>query len=240
MTRKFQYRVRTAAHWEARMLQGQLWPSPLAQKLRGVLSKLRYAGLRRRRELEAGRLGLASEPMGETVSRCKLTLASRCAECGCRRDSHCLEPRMHFAGLVTWTCLTEHCEGLQRAPGTNSFVPCDCMAFRSYPGEPLKLKRPTAGDFTPCAACGCPKRNHCKAQRREDELSGFFVGSVPHVCSHFDAVANPTTYKCNSTACASWDDDAGQFCKCKKFVSPWLRKKAAARSAARNPRKRLS
>jgi hypothetical protein len=270
--RAFQYQPRTAAQWTARMAQGQAvtplqsyrnpYSIPLACKLRVILIRISQ-------EAEERRLLLAlettqSEPAApvpctveeETESEnddpdedarasSKVTLATLCV-CGHRRESHCLETRVHFPGssqVDFFTCLFEHCEASTHPPGTNRLEPCECPGFRVSPAAQPKLKRPKADDFTLCASCSHPKIWHCRAQREpkipklklgarslsaEQKPKGFFVGTEPFICSHFDREQNPVFYRCTSAACAC-ADDAGQFCPCRKFVNPWLRKKAATK-----------
>lgn len=153
-----------------------------------------------------------------------LTNKTACANCGHRRDAHCMgSPRMHYtADDAHYYCVREHCEAQNKIPGRNALRPCRCDGFRAHAGAPVKMKRPEADDFTPCLRCRHPKNHHCRVQRTESGETGFFVGSVPYQCSHFDAAANPTTYHCRSGHCAEWDEAAGVWCECPKFVNPWV------------------
>ncbi len=154
-----------------------------------------------------------------------LTQRTSCIDCGHRHDLHCTStPRFHWpAGSATgfFMCLLEHCEA--RVWDGKETHPCGCTQFRATLAAKIKLKRPRADGWTPCARCSHPKQHHCVKGR-----PGFTVGYKSYVCSHFDQELNPVNYECTDGHCAEADESTEEFCGCPGFVNPFLIRKAKA------------
>lgn len=173
------------------------------------------------------------EPVASVpVRRAKVMLNSVCV-CGHQRRHHCLQfACFHWpqaeGQFGFFCCRFEHCT---LCPRDGS---CHCAGFRLQAGDPIEPKRPRVNDYTACVTCGHWRAHHCRVQRTESQETGFFVGTTPYLCKHFDKAANPPTYRCTSTSCAMDD------CACQEFVSPYARKRKAApnKPVARKPRSR--
>ena len=149
-----------------------------------------------------------------------VTQSTPCFDCGHRHDLHCISvPRFHWpsseGAVGFYLCLTEHCEA-QRWDG-KEMHPCGCIQFRAMLTHKIKLKRPRADGWTPCARCTHPKRHHCVKGR-----PGFTLGDAdgePFVCSHY--VPGAVVIACTDGRCAE-ADESGEFCDCPGFVNPFL------------------
>jgi len=181
---------------------------------------------------------------------------TRCL-CGHLRRDHCVgDPRQHWpdeAGPYGhYFCLTTHCECRVMKDGIS--IPCTCTYFQTSADAPVKLKRPSPNDFTPCANCGHERGLHCSGSPRRKPKPGIYGGfrihDVPYPCTH-TRVRQP--YVCDSTHCAEVvrslgvdgnGNEQGEYCDCPKFVNPLLKKRATKTKAtstntkARAPRKK--
>jgi len=172
-----------------------------------------------------------------SAKKVKLTQATRCI-CGHQHGDHHTEPTLHSPESGAFYCISKHCSCSVRVGMAHTLLPCPCEHFRATAtGEP-KLTRPKCVSWTPCGACGHPRGWHCtkRTSKKPEPYQGFTTeDGVPYVCSHFDQAANPVSYRCTSNACAV-SEDGKTFCSCKKFINPFLRRRAKSTTTPRAKR----
>jgi hypothetical protein len=178
-----------------------------------------------------------TEPDDATARKAKKGTRTLCVDCGHEQGDHHMHPSGHHVdGNWLFYCISSHCCALVRN-ADRTFSDCTCLHFRATADAVPELTRPQVDDWTPCAACGHWRSKHC-TRRKVDPAKPLSVldwkgltdeNDLAVPCSHTTTAKN---YACGSSACATvlGEGDEAKFCDCKKFVSPFLKKKPAKRS----------
>ena len=160
-----------------------------------------------------------------------------CLDCGHEQGDHHMHPSGHHSqGEWLYYCVTPHCCALVLTPD-QTFSDCTCLHFRASADVTPELTRPQVDDWTPCASCGHWRSKHCTRRKIDPEkplsvldwkgLTDENDLAIP--CSH--TLPGAQIYACSSSACATrlGEGDDERYCHCKKFVSPFLKRKPAKR-----------
>lgn len=225
----FQYKPRTSTQIERRAHQSHLgdWKAALESAREAKPTTVVSAPV-------APLVKVEPEQDDALVAR-KAKKGSRtpCIDCGHGQCDHHMNPAGHqLQGEWLFYCVTRHCCARVLNPD-RTFSDCACLHFRATPETVPELTRPTVDEWTPCASCGHWRSKHCTKRKiipgkplsnvdwkgLEDE------NNLPVPCSH--TLPDPKPYACDSSACATvlGDGEAEHFCDCKKFASPYLKKK---------------
>lgn len=237
----FKYRPRSKAMWDARCDQTGSGSAKAKKPPSKVATEWAQRAAQAKRTVESAPLAQPAQPEPPAVTeefrpKPKVSGKTKCL-CSHSRSVHCTgDPRLHTpegSGAGFW-CTTEHCEG-QTWNGIET-QPCDCRAFRVSETDTPKLKRPKAGDYTPCAnpACKHFRCHHCRVRRpskaakpKVREWEGFEVNGEPFRCKHVPTADPALPFRCTSASCAE------EGCACEKFINPLARPRATKPRAPR-------
>jgi hypothetical protein len=111
-------------------------------------------------------------------------------------------------------------------------VPAEIEPVTVAPAPPVFVER--RREYIRCVTCGHWRSMHCTRRKLKPGVpthrkwQGFVdVEGQIQPCSHTLPEAKP--YACDSTACATvlGEGEDAQYCPCKKFISPFLKKRTA-------------
>jgi hypothetical protein len=166
----------------------------------------------------------------------KLGVRTLCVDCGHEQRDHHLHSESHLAdGAWPYYCVTAHC--VARFWRGSETEQCSCQHFRATPEVGPQFTRPAVEDWTLCVSCNHPRLWHCTKRilapgRPLSHLDwkGLEIDGQPEPCSHTPEA--PVPYACDSSHCAQilGEGEAAHYCECRKFHSPFLKRKAAKRS----------
>jgi hypothetical protein len=227
---KFEYRPRTQAQWQKRIDQNP-WSNrhfrPKPEPARPPVEP----DLIDDPEID----DRDNEDSGETPKG-KVSSTTPCL-CGHPRKDHHVTPEPHTVdGENAYYCVLPHCAVFSYRDGVSA--PCDCPYFRVNETDAPKFTRPRVGPYDLCANCGHFKHSHCIAKKKPLTVARFNAGESGtrtlrkangdgYGCKHTsltDCFAVCTSSSCSAT------DDGEEYCKCEKFVNPWLVRKTRVAS----------
>jgi len=127
-------------------------------------------------------------------TKTKLTARSVCL-CGHERRAHHIgAPKQHDGG---WYCLQEHCAYTTYRDGV--FTECQCPGFQLTATAPLKRKRPSAGDYDPCATCHHIRGHHCTPHPLREKKA-----PAPMPCEDCSLLRSERYWGRNCPRCGYW------------------------------------
>jgi hypothetical protein len=155
--------------------------------------------------------------------------------CGHPRKDHHTTPESHDSDNAYY-CITAHCDVFSYRDGVSA--PCDCQYFRVAETDAPKFTKPRVGPYDLCATCGHFKNAHC-SKKKPGAVARLEPGEMAYRmmrkadgtaygCKHF-SLTDPLC-QCDSTSCSA-TDDGKEFCRCEKFVNPWIVQKTRVRKA---------